>query len=135
MILSFKPQFVEPILDFSKIHTIRLDPHNRWKAGTKIHFATGIRTKSYRQFMEGECKGVQKIEIILAKQTYSEISHTDNLDVFINGSYRSETRRLMQNFFENDGFENQDEFIRFFFGNKPTGKFKGKIIHWTDFKY
>ena len=130
MILSFKPQFVEPILDFSKIHTIRLDPHNRWKAGTKIHFATGIRTKSYRQFMEGECKGVQKIEI---KQG-GKFSVWTWLVITINGKGINE--ETFYKLCRNDGFGDTLDFENFFFPKKQNPKiFKGKIIHWTDFKY
>lgn len=47
MILGFKPQFVQPIIDRTKIHTIREDKHNRWVPGKVIHMATGVRTKSY----------------------------------------------------------------------------------------
>lgn len=48
MILSFKEQFIPKILDGTKIHTIREDKKNRWEAGKKIHFATGVRTKNYK---------------------------------------------------------------------------------------
>jgi hypothetical protein len=52
MILGFKPCFVAPILAGTKIHTIRDDPHNRWKAGReiiilvhKIHFLRKMRKR------------------------------------------------------------------------------------------
>lgn len=38
MILPFKKRFVEPIMDGSKIHTIRRDSNNRWYRGRKVHF-------------------------------------------------------------------------------------------------
>ena len=44
MILSFKPQFKQKILDGAKIHTIRKDEANRWHIGRIIHFATAIAT-------------------------------------------------------------------------------------------
>ena len=115
MILSFKKQFVQPILDGTKVHTIREDKGNRWTVGKKIHFATGVRTKNYEQFMEGECIGLQKIRI------KNE------------GIYVSE-RRL--NYIEakqlafRDGFDYLSEFLKFF--DRP---FDGIIIHWTDFLY
>src|SRR3989337_2267378 len=62
MILSFKPQFIEPILKGSKIHTIREDKTNRWIDGRVIQGATGVRTKKYNQFFEGVCVSTQKIE-------------------------------------------------------------------------
>ncbi|MBE7411382.1 MAG: hypothetical protein HS129_04840 [Leptospiraceae bacterium] len=63
MILGFKQQFIRPILDGTKIHTIREDVHNRWHVGNKIHFATGVRTKNYKQFLEKFCTGTQTIKI------------------------------------------------------------------------
>ena len=64
MILGFKKQFPPMILVGTKIHTIREDKHDRWKAGNKIHFATGIRTKNYNQFYSGVCKSVQAITLV-----------------------------------------------------------------------
>lgn len=124
MILSFKKQFIERIIRGSKIHTIRLDPHNRWKVDNKIHFATGIRTKKYNQFFEGECKSIQKIKIIYknGKHNHSMPSiYVDNKLLKI-----SEMIKLAHN----DGFDLLYQFIEWF--NKD---FEGKIIHWTNFKY
>lgn len=122
MILGFNSQFIEAIKSGKKIHTIREDKHDRWTRGRKIHFASGVRTKNYFQFKEGECFSTQKIEI-----KYSSISKTSFI-VFIDG-YR------MDNYFlsllaKNDGFENLRAFSDWF--NKD---FEGKIIHWTRFKY
>ncbi|MGB1032957.1 MAG: ASCH domain-containing protein, partial [Flavobacteriales bacterium] len=117
MILGFKPQFVEKILDGTKIHTIREDVYGRWKPGMKIHFTTGIRTKDYNQFHEGECTSIQRIEIYPSTRT-----------VLIDGWSRDDIER--SNLAQWDGFESQDAFFQWF--NKP---FSGKIIHWTNFKY
>jgi hypothetical protein len=64
MVLGFNPRFVPKILDGTKIHTIRQDPHNRWVPGRTMHQATGVRTKNYHCFAEKVCTGVQSIEII-----------------------------------------------------------------------
>ena len=118
MILGFKPQFVDKILSGSKIHTIREDKHNRWKAGNKIQFATGVRTKDYKQFFEGECTGIQKIEIFGATG-----------EVIVDGRrlslYGDDYKLLF-----NDGFDSLQDFFNWF-GND----FSGKIIHWTNFTY
>jgi len=58
MILGFKTKtkdgrytnFVEKIEKGEKIHTIREDKLNRWRAGRIIHAAVGVRTNEYRQF-------------------------------------------------------------------------------------
>jgi len=52
MILSFsKAQFMDRIIDGTKIHTIRLDPKCRWKKGMTIQFWRGNpRNKGSYQF-------------------------------------------------------------------------------------
>ena len=48
----------------SKLHTIREDKTNRWKAGNDIHFVINNRTKDRFQFAPiVKCKSVQNIEI------------------------------------------------------------------------
>ena len=121
MILGFKDRFVEKIISGEKIHTIREDKNQRWAPGKKIHFATGVRTPNYHQFMKGECKGVEKIYINPEGRTimfdYSGIS------IFYKGE---DCIHVMGN----DGFDSADDFWNWF--DKP---FSGVIIHWTDFKY
>jgi len=123
-----------------KIHTIREDVHNRWKPGMKIHHAYGVRTKKYDCFAESDCVSVQSIEIYqvsiddvdASSYTKEYIKNSNEpfkiFEVYIDG------RRLTGTEFEtlakNDGFDSVDDFFRWF--DKP---FKGKIIHWTDYKY
>jgi len=123
MTLGFQQKFLPIILDGRKIHTIRKDQKNRWKAGRKIHFATGVRTSEYNQFMTGVCTGVQDINIMTG-----EIYH-----ITING-------RQIENFeisdlVKNDGFETLYEFYDFFEKTYGRGLFEGKLIHWTDYRY
>lgn len=114
MILGFKPIFVDKIKSDSKIHSIRKG--NRWKPGAKIHFATGVRTKKYKQFGLGECIRVQSIEIYFPSG-----------NVLIDGNFFFDKERLAKN----DGFNSFDEMLDWF------GKdgIKGQIIHWTNYKY
>src|SRR5690606_17748020 len=70
----------EPIIP--KVHTIREDPSNRWRAGMNIHFVINNRTKNRFQFAPVvKCVSVQEIEITYAfgwplvkidKNSYSE---------------------------------------------------------------
>ena len=47
-----------------KMHTIRKDSSNRWKAGNDIHFTINVRTKNQFQFVPVvKCISVQIIEI------------------------------------------------------------------------
>ena len=122
MILSFKKQFIVKIDGGSKIHTIRVDDHSRWKIGNIIHFATGVRTKAYNNFKKGCCLGIQKIE-------FKYVMHDDAVPVILVDDIVLTTPEveLLAN---NDGFDTVDKLYAWF-----NSDFKGKIIHWTDFKY
>ena len=129
MILGFRKEFSEgqptnfkeKILAHTKIHTIRLDKHHRWKAGRSIQFATGVRTKNYNQFLDGECKSVQSIKI----------GHIyNNQAVIIIVDRKVLTTDTVIELVKNDGFDNLDDFCKWF--NKD---FSGVIVHWTDLKY
>lgn len=122
MVIGFKHRFVEPILARLKIHTIRKDNHNRWKEGMKMHMATGVRTKMYSQFNEDTCKSVQKIEIIRVSDDLNETI------VKVDGRVLSDDE--VYQLARNDGFENLIEFWMWF-----ADGFKGKIIHWTEYRY
>ena len=121
MILSFsKDAFVLGIKTGVKIHTIREDAGDRWKSGRKIHFWKGNPrnvTKNPYQFMEGECKSVQKIFI-----------HYNERLVNIDG--RIISREEVDELAIADGFENTEEFFKWF-----GEDFNGKLIHWTDKVY
>lgn len=100
-----------------KLHTIRWDGKDRWKAGRKIHFAHGVRTNNYNCFKEGICKGTQKIEI-------------GNRQIFVNDVKLSEDEIEFLSI--NDGFDSLEDFWGWFDVYSP---FTGKIIHWTDLEY
>lgn len=127
MVLSFKNQFVDKILDGSKIHTIREDKHNRWQVGSLINFATGVRTKDYKQFHQDICTGVQQIIIKPETKEIFIPQHDNSMTYVVNGKM---TPIGVYQLAIHDGFNHVSEFWEFF--NKP---FEGNIIHWTDFKY
>lgn len=123
MVLGFKDQFVDKILDGSKIHTIREDRHDRWHAGNQIQFATGVRTKKYNCFKEGVCASIQNIEI-----RYKYMSGLFKRIVLIDGQVITHGQLL--DLAENDGFEKIDDFFKWF-----DKDFTGKVIHWTGYRY
>ena len=132
MILSFKKEFEPLIKSGSKIHTIREDAPNRWNKGRNIHFATGVRSKNYNCFKEGEVKSIQYVFMTYHEGRF-ELSIGNNrfYDTYLNFS---EIELLAKN----DGFENLEEFQKWFITlieKHPEHHFSGKIIHWTNFKY
>jgi len=120
MILGFHRQFVDPILEDRKKHSIREDRHDRWKTGIMIHFSIGVRTKGYKCFKKGPCVSTQRIRIEYRERKWPHIFIDD----------RELDPDQMEVLARNDGFENMKTFFCWF--NKD---FKGKIIHWTDLKY
>jgi uncharacterized protein YqfB (UPF0267 family) len=129
MLLGFKKRFEEPILEGTKIHTLREDVNNRWKRGNKIHFATGVRTKDYHQFKEGEVVSTQRVFMTYAYGCDLEIS-IDGKEL---NSFREKEILAL-----NDGFDSWMEFFEWFYAAikaDPDEQFSGKIIHWTDLRY
>ncbi len=120
MVLGFKQQFKEKILNGSKIHTIRIDKNNRWKVGMPIQFATGVRTKKYECFKKVKCVSVQEIELNFWNSSPTIIIEGKRI------SYEQSEELA-----KNDGFEDLSGLMGFF-GIKNI---KAKLIHWTDFKY
>ena len=151
MILSYKQKFPwgEPtnfeqkINEGVKKHTIRDDPHNRWRFAMIIQHAYGVRTSNYRCFAKGQCMSTQILEIREVKMGSSDNSynfpvmspkHHKNavsgkiFRVMIDGKVLSEKEIDM--LAKNDGFDSTEDFFLWF--DKPEIK---KIIHFTDFKY
>lgn len=136
MVLAFKPQFKDKILNGSKIHTIREDKTDRWKAGNIIHMATGVRTKNYNQFSERVCMAVEPFEIIYTRHEKTKTTANVYVNYKLLGQALWVDCKLKASSFSvdmlaaNDGFLTPTEFFEWFHSD-----FKGKIIHWTDFKY
>lgn len=118
-----------------KLHTIRSDPHNRWKAGMDIHMVINNRTKDRFQFAPMvKCVSVQEV-VIRYSNGYREIYIDD--DCFYADKYNG-TQTVWNGYGNNnieqltlnDGFPSVESFFAYFNEN-----FKGKIIGWTDLKY
>lgn len=118
MILGFKEQFKQPVLDGKKIHTIREDKGNRWNISYVIDFATGVRTKKYNLFHKSMCTGTQSIKIV-----YGNIPPCGSVvEVIVDGRvlFYDEVRKLAKN----DGVDSVSDFLDWF-----DKDFEGKIIH------
>jgi hypothetical protein len=92
----------------------------------KTHFATGVRTKKYNCFKEGECISIQSVFIRnnnLGKRVFVEDKSSCT-------GMKQLTPDEIETLSWNDGFNFCDDFWEFF-----PEDFNGKIIHWTNFKY
>ena len=125
---------------FPKLHTIRADELDRWKAGMRIHPFINNRTKNMLQIAPVmTCISTQRIQIIkvssknaLSKRNY-EIRIAGNffgLAYKINNSPTWKYTLNVLKLANNDGFDGVEDFFDYFHDG-----FSGKIIHWTDLKY
>ncbi len=121
-----------------KIHSLREDVHNRWGHGSMINYYIAARTRTRFEFGPYiPCTGTQEIEInyfndqnpVFTGQV-SKIAKDHYNEVEVVVSDRVMTIKEIDKLALNDGFKSTQDFFNYF--NKD---FKGKIVHWTDFKY
>lgn len=147
--IKFMETFDNPI--YPKLHTLRLDQFNRWKATMSIQMVyRGPKYSIKDHFNKGipeleKCKSTQKVKI-----RYDSGSYVEGMtvcDIYIddklywtgwvhgkNGSNScantDSSRRDIETLANNDGFENSRAFFQYF--NKTATM---KMIHWTDLRY
>lgn len=109
---NFTPRFVEPILQGTKLHTIRAPRKYPSRSGDSLFLYVGLRQPGARLLLTVRCTKVEKIRI------------TTN-GVWIEGV------RLgwweMEKLASADGFSSYEEMFGFFKERLP---FCGNIIHW-----
>lgn len=108
-----------------KKHSIRRG--KRWKAGMKLHMATGTRTRYYNQFN----KNIDGLQTVVSVQDIEiRLAWNDKI-VLVDGRILSadEVDYLAMN----DGFETIQAFWNFF--AEDEADLDGQIIHWTDLRY
>lgn len=134
MVIAFKPQFVTPILNGTKIHTIREDKHNRWKPGMIMHHATGVRTKNYNCFYRPKLISKQKLKIEWFNfMVYVFIDNKKRVAFSIVYDWSDDGKNgynFLETLAKNDGFSSVEDFLEWF-----RSGFDGYILHWTDLKY
>lgn len=124
-----------------KLHTIREDKNDRWKAGTKIDFFINCRQPTMFRFAPVlPVVSTQKIEIVNSGGILNYASIYIDGELFLKNynphqvikgvKSDDEKEEKIIKLAQNDGFDTIEDFLAYF--NKD---FKGKIIHWTDLKY
>ncbi|WP_124019429.1 hypothetical protein [Flavobacterium hydrophilum] len=113
-----------------KIHTIREDKTDRWKAGMKIDFFINVRTKKMFRFAPVlPVVSIQEIEIVYY-HTKETIMNAGSLKIAVRVGKKQLDTDEMKALAINDGFDSLEEFFQYF-----NDDFTGKLIHWTDKKY
>lgn len=139
--LIFNTLYTPVYKGYPKLHTIREDKSERWKPGMMIDFFIGTRTKNMFRFAP-HVQVVSTQEIFMTRRgTDIEIT-ISKANSYIGGDdfyVYHDTKVLLA---RNDGFDSYSDFVKYFYeiieeNGKKTGNywFKGKIIHWTNFKY
>jgi hypothetical protein len=112
-----------------KLHSIREDKNNRWKAGTKIDFFINVRQKSMFKF-------APVLPVVSIQEFSIGYNNNGKAVIFIDGKifciqdFSIDHQYKLKQFAQKDGFDTTEDFLAYF--NKD---FKGKIIHWTDLRY
>jgi hypothetical protein len=127
MILSFKQQFVQKIINGTKKQTIRADPKKRWKECMSIQFWSGSprQPKTSYLFKDGVVSSVVDIEIDF---NWAESPNQMKCKISF-GKYQKTvltTKTQLSNFALADGFESFEDFKSFFKGEN----FEGVLIKW-----
>ena len=122
-----------------KIHSIRTDEKNRWKAGIMIDFFINARQKDMFRFAPRiPVVSTQKIRIKYTTSSsntpliYIEIFGNSDFKCFdtYNPELKISSFKNIEKIALNDGFENLEDFFSYF-----NEDFEGKILHWTDLRY
>lgn len=108
----------------AKIHTLRRDIGNHWKAGENIQLVTGLNTPDEFQFAPVlKCQSVQRIEI-----DYSGLISSRVPAVFMD--YELADEATVARLAVNDGFATVEDFFLYF-----NEDFIGNLVHWTPCRY
>tara|TARA_R110002012_G_scaffold190633_1_gene358222 strand:- start:30523 stop:31059 length:537 start_codon:yes stop_codon:yes gene_type:complete len=116
-----------------KLHTMRMDEKNLWKAGNDIHFVINNRTPQRFQFAPVvKCVSTQEVEIKYQNISFQNkgVNPIKTVSVTIDGKTEWGFHDMVKKLAINDGFESVEDFFSYF-----NTDWKGTLIHWTDLKY
>lgn len=127
MQLSTNPQFIEHYLSGRKKHSFRNG--NRWRADMSIQYYRDRYQPTMCKFMpDGKCTAVQEAKLI-----HKINNGKREISLFLDGRLLDSVE-LKQVAYA-DGFDNEIDFVSFFFPDNTEGVWDGQLVHWTDLKY
>lgn len=129
MLLGFKKKFAPKIETGVKIHTVRNFRKVTPKINETLYMYTGLRTKNCELISNKEkLKLIQKVSIF-----YHLPDSGFGLKIYVDQRLLSKEENL--EFAINDGFEDIEDFIKWWLTGYDSVQFIGELFHWTDFKY
>ena len=117
-----------------KIHTVRTDVGNRWRAGRQIQFATGVRTRHLTIFAGSPCTATQLIEFRAGITSGQLLLAIEDMN---HNRFRVLMPDEQEVFARNDGFADWAALEAWFYPAVVAagGRMSGKLIHWTEYRY
>lgn len=127
---KFRENIDQNYLEKPKLHTIRLDKNDRWKAANKIDFFINCRQKDMFRF-------APRIPVVSVQDIFMTYAYNDLIQISVNGRELFGSNERLE-LAINDGFDTWEDFFNYFYPiiQKSEDKcFSGKLIHWTDLRY
>lgn len=135
--VAFSPEHVPPNMNFyvkskckPKLHTLREDPKDRWKAGNKIDFFINVRKKNMFRF-------APVLPVVSTQKVYMSYRYNDLIQISVGNKELFGYQERLE-FAINDGFDSWEDFFHYFYPQiKATEDnfLRLKLIHWTDKRY
>lgn len=140
MLLSFKKRFKDPILNLTKVFTMRNKRKVPPKLGETLYMYSGLRTNNCELISNKEkLISIQQVYINIFRKSNGEIV----IAIYINGS-RYLTNEEIAQFVKYDGFIDETDFAEYWINSTYKTKkapiectVGGKLdlFHWTDLRY
>ena len=119
---SFQRRFCDQIVRFEKRQTIRLPRKRHARPGEPVQLYFGMRTKHCRKqvSLDPICKSVDPIRFhVPSDGSLARVEPPDR-----------EMRPVSDRFAQLDGFDDADDFTRFWLEHHGAGEFQGVLIRW-----
>ena len=121
---GWSTEFVEKVLTGSKKHTIRKRGKRKFRIGMELQLATGVRTKSYKQFAKAYVSDIKRLTVSNWNAFHPQIMDEEipynggYITVEINGWGNYLKKADIEALAKADGFDSLDQFVQWFDLNK-----------------
>jgi len=140
MLLGFKKRFAPNIINGSKIHTLRNARKVEPKIGELLYMYTGLRTRNCELIRKDlTLKSIQQVEIVFYWGSYDrhgneKESESHHPVIWVDHEHLTDDQ--INDFFVNDGFKDESDFVNFWDLKKGSDVVAElQMFHWTDFVY